>query len=555
MQALLLVYSKMAGQCLSKQKHLFHWTAQQRIHKDACSCLHCFTAHFYDYSNKNNNLLLTTTSHQPPAKMTTDLSRNRSLYPEFAVFMTALQDPGKEDTKSKTMAYTYPKILKLSGKIYDILKAASFPYLNANKSRTCREIMKIIVMARKHVDLVDVNPVFHPFATADDKVFIVSNDVEYWGFDSVLTTLSRHFSVKAIQRQDDRNPGDAVRVAAVMLHPDHQGAVTGILKGVKDRAKADQSVDPTHAWAMQAVRTFQDPDFQVKLPDDINPEDVDGVDPNDRERLSIPRDGKWFLDTWRYYLKRKYKSAIGRWDKETGGGSHEPHEFANFCERGSRWLVWVYMMDLENNFLLFSNAKGKPPCYVGREAGFEYVDSGHGPTDFSSDDNNGMPCRGGTLPRVSLLSSVQKRRKTNYDEARKLFENKTNTLESLMKEMASTLKASQPYIGQDVVGGTILQSIIEAGKKKEDLERYTIGMSGEARDAVMAGIFMEIENLSEQYRIHLERRMAARNEGVREEDCEGGEDEPGGSRTIRNQRQHQLDPDSSSEDENESNSD
>ncbi len=97
----------------------------------------------------------------------------------------------------------------------------TFPYyLNANKSWTCREIMKIIVMARKHGDLVDVTPVFHPFATSDDKkVLMVSNDIEYWEFDSVLTTLSRHVSIKAIQRQDDRNHGDAVRVAAVTLHP------------------------------------------------------------------------------------------------------------------------------------------------------------------------------------------------------------------------------------------------------------------------------------------------------------------------------------------------
>jgi hypothetical protein len=49
------------------------------------------------------------------------------------------------------------------------------------------------------------------------------------------------------------------------------------------------------AWAsmQEAVRTFQNPDFKVKLPNDINPEDIDGVDPNDREqKLSIPRDGK-----------------------------------------------------------------------------------------------------------------------------------------------------------------------------------------------------------------------------------------------------------------------
>jgi hypothetical protein len=43
--------------------------------------------------------------------------------------------------------------------------------------------------------------------------------------------------------------------------------------------------------------------------------------------------------------------------------------FSNFCE-ANRWLVWIYLMDIEADFLLFSNAKGKPPAHVGKEAGF-----------------------------------------------------------------------------------------------------------------------------------------------------------------------------------------
>jgi hypothetical protein len=53
------------------------------------------------------------------------------------------------------------------------------------------------------------------------------------------------------------------------------------------------------------VETFKDPDFKkVKMLDDINFQDVGGINPDDEERLSILRedDGKWFLDTWwRYY--------------------------------------------------------------------------------------------------------------------------------------------------------------------------------------------------------------------------------------------------------------
>ena len=115
-------------------------------------------------------------------------------------------------------------------------------------------------------------------------------------------------------KQDDRNAADAIRVAAIMLLPENQGTVSGILKGVKDtRAKSDQCVDPSLAWAIQAVKTFQDESFVVPLPADINPADVQGIDPNAIDRFAKEnRDGKWFLDTWKHYLKRKDKSAIGR---------------------------------------------------------------------------------------------------------------------------------------------------------------------------------------------------------------------------------------------------
>jgi hypothetical protein len=80
--------------------------------------------------------------------------------------------------------------------------------------------------------------------------------------------------------------------------------ITGILKGCKDRAKSDQSVDPSNiAWAMEALKTFNDPDFKVPYPDEMNEADVlDGIDPNDVTRIDLlpgRNAKKWFLDTWR----------------------------------------------------------------------------------------------------------------------------------------------------------------------------------------------------------------------------------------------------------------
>ena len=72
---------------------------------------------------------------------------------------------------------------------------------------------------------------------------------------------------------------------------------------------------------------------------DINPEDIIGIEPN--APISESRDAKWFLDTWRSYLKKKYQDSIRKWDTEIGKCSHkEPHQFSNFCTR-DLWLVWV----------------------------------------------------------------------------------------------------------------------------------------------------------------------------------------------------------------------
>ena len=113
---------------------------------------------------------------------------------------------------------------------------------------------------------------FRQFAVgSSDKLYIIANDLETFGVDSVIAGAVHHFSVRSSLKQDDRNAADAIRVAAIMLLPENQGAVSGILKGVKDtRAKSDQCVDPSLAWAIQAVKTFQDESFVVPMPADIS---------------------------------------------------------------------------------------------------------------------------------------------------------------------------------------------------------------------------------------------------------------------------------------------
>ena len=433
---------------------------------------------------------------------------DRRFYPELGAFMTALQDEGKEDSKFDDGRITYPKIKAVCGKVYDQMKKHSFPNLVANRSRAAHSFMIIVCAARKHVDLCIVAPEFHKYSTNGEKVYIVANNVESFGWDLILRDIIRDFAANALKKTHARDPGDAIRVAAVMLDPQHQGTVTGILRGIKDRAKSDQSVDPTIAWAHQAIKQFQDPQFEVLVPNDINMEDIENVNPNDEDRITQPgRDAKWFLDTWRHYLKRKYKEAIHQWDKETGRGAHEPYEFSNFCDKGNKkWLVWVYLMDLDQNFLLYCNAIGRPPVHVGRESGFD-DDAQWNASDSNQDDNIALT---GTVSDLSSPTSTDchgsgRKRKKSSDDKQQSFIERTGHLQTLLTDVSAALKrTTQPVVvGDDIKGAAMLQTIIELGETKKRLEEASATMDPTTRNVVLHGITKQIDKAGEEYRRHV----------------------------------------------------
>ena len=113
------------------------------------------------------------------APCSVDITRNRDLYPDFKAFMTALQDPGREDKKSKERKIVYPKLTKVCGKMYDKLKLypESAIGLGGNRSRDIDEMVRICLKLRKHTDVHEVHEKFREFAAgaSSEKVFIIVN--------------------------------------------------------------------------------------------------------------------------------------------------------------------------------------------------------------------------------------------------------------------------------------------------------------------------------------------------------------------------------------------
>ena len=86
-------------------------------------------------------------------------------------------------------------------------------------------------------------------------------------------------------------------------------------------------------------------------------------------RISIPRNGKWLLLTWEEYTKPKYKDALSRWNKETGGGDGTLPSFHKYA--CSPWFAWVFCLGSEFDFLLASSSEGRVPSHLSSEGGWE----------------------------------------------------------------------------------------------------------------------------------------------------------------------------------------
>ena len=151
--------------------------------------------------------------------------------------------------------------------------------------------------------------------------------------------------------------------------------MAGILSKKKDRKKSDVQGDPVDHFFQKVLEdSFSNTEYVMTPPNDIYynefPDDEKGGwDPKHVSVFEHERSALWLRSTWDEYLRPKYKKALDKWNKDTGGGDGTPTSFINFCG-GDRWLVYLFCKDLEANFLLASNAGGRMPKHLQVESGF-----------------------------------------------------------------------------------------------------------------------------------------------------------------------------------------
>lgn len=303
-----------------------------------------------------------------------------AVYPSFDEIVTALQDLGKHQLvkiKGKEQRqHRYPLVEKLASKIYSsILSEFNNPEgVTKNVSRGKMTLVKDIIIRRRHTDINETHPLFHPYGN-EGKVYIITNSTAHAGLDVCVKSFQDSIEAMLRQKNTARTSNDGLRLGCILLDGKYRGSVSGIMSKKKSRQKSDIPGDSsTHFFEVIVQEAFCNPSYQVLPPSDCYfsefPEEEKGTwDPNNASIFEHDRSGIWLKSTWDDYLKPKYKRALDKWNKDTGGGDGTPPSFIDYCG-GDRWLVYLFCKDIEANFLLASSAGGRMPKHLQIESGF-----------------------------------------------------------------------------------------------------------------------------------------------------------------------------------------
>ncbi len=301
----------------------------------------------------------------------------QDIYPPPDDIAKCMQDKGVQKSvkrQGKNVIETqYTQIVKLARLVYkNIFDKIKPDCLTKNPHRTSKQLANTITWERKHKDVNETNIFFHQYGD-NGKVYLITDDPAHSGLDVAIALFQEHAQQKQRQKNAARTCNDALRLACIMLDDRHRGSVARILSGTKSRTQSDQSNDTTLAWYEKILQDdFLNPDYDATAPshfDDFPVDERCAWDPNASSIFEHERTAEWLKGTWNEYLRPKYRSALGRWKQETGGGDGTPPSFIDYCQT-DRWLVYVYCKDCETNFLLENNAGMDMPAHLQMESGF-----------------------------------------------------------------------------------------------------------------------------------------------------------------------------------------
>lgn len=330
-----------------------------------------------------------------PSSSTLVWHTNKDIYPEFKEIVQALQDQGKlvaaktkSDKETGLQRHQYLEIGKLAASIYKKVKEIFNPLgLTENVSRGKNQLATEILQSRKLVNVCETDRAFHPFGK-DGQVYLLMNKPNYAGVDNAVLKWQQAFEHSQDVKSKQRTPNDGMRVCFILLQQENRGTVGGIMANRKSKTKCDIPGDSTLHFFEEVLGDFSNPAFLCTNPREEHymshhlDDHRETWEPNDPGIIGNERTPEWMMETWFGYVRPKYKKALDRWNKETGGGDGTPPNFINYCGL-DRWLVWIFLHDMEASFLLANGACGRMPAKLQLEGGFAPEVS-----DVSQDDSS-----------------------------------------------------------------------------------------------------------------------------------------------------------------------
>jgi hypothetical protein len=243
-----------------------------------------------------------------------------SVYPDPTEIALALQDPGKDIVKLvngvRAKSTTFPLIQRLCTKIYQQIQHIYKPDgLTKNTTRGRESLAGFVIMARKLTDVANVDAFFHQFANKNGLVYIISNTPKHSGLDIPVKEFQVATYNTFKKARASRTCNDGLRLALTLLDPKYRASVTIIMANKKDRTQADIAGDPVvHFFEKIVDEAFKNPFYRPPQPSvtmfgGIDETEYSSWDPNDPKIFETDRSAEWLLETWKVYIRKKYKTA------------------------------------------------------------------------------------------------------------------------------------------------------------------------------------------------------------------------------------------------------
>mmetsp|Transcript_3061 Transcript_3061/g.4757 ORF Transcript_3061/g.4757 Transcript_3061/m.4757 type:complete len:242 (+) Transcript_3061:63-788(+) len=176
------------------------------------------------------------------------------------------------------------------------------------------------------------------------------------------------------------------------------------------------------------VASFPSDEFMLKFPES----ERSAWDPNDPKIFDVPQNAKWLRETYEKYIRRFYRDALKRWNKETGGGDGTPSCFIDYCQASYRWLAPIFCRDFECSFLLASEASREMPRHLQSESGFENDDAISCITTSTSSASVSTKCKNMGTINDDLINAFINQKKEHTIAVKEGMDKQQKSIEKLI---------------------------------------------------------------------------------------------------------------------------